>query len=798
MSFSDCTKCELHKSACYVGIPGRGASPADVMIVGQNPGWNEDQQGRVFVGKSGAELKRYLADAGLVGRVFVTNAVKCHTEGNAPPSNTHMKACREHLISEVATVRPRVIVALGNTALKVLTGASGITKYAGKLTDLRKEYGGSAVVIPTYHPAAVFRDPRYEQRIAMDLKRVASLLDEKERPPVPWHWCENPLTCVDWMRLFAFDFETSGLSYARDGARSITCAIADGSESVHVIRGDGKHFRAMCWGMLHSRRVGHNSIRFDDNFLFRDSHSAGIVPSSLSDDTMLSMALLDEEGVYSLEAGATRYLGVPPWKDSVTWDFAELDLATTPQATLDALAMYNARDARHTRDLWHVVSAKMDEAGVREVYEHILKPVTAIFEEISKRGVYVSIENIDEERAALEDVNESLRFELQALAMEQEFNHKSTAHVGHLLHIKWKLPVQSWTATKQPCTDKISLMQLQRYCAAEGLETYERWLTTLLALRKNEKQISTYFKPWKKLALEDPEQRVRPDYRTIGIVTGRTSSMNPNMQNIPRARSVRRMVAARPGWVRMETDESQLEMRLAAELSGCPTLTKAFVEGIDVHTLTASRLTGKPLGEVTAKERTDAKPANFSLLYGAEAWTLMQILLKDYGIVATIRECEAMRDAFFGLYNLWPWYEDVASRLKRDGLIRSKTGRIRHLPNINADDIDVRTEAIRMAVNFDDQSLGSDITLISLILTHRRIRERGLADAIWITDYIHDSIGAEVRVGYEQDFAQITQWAMTDGVKTYLHERFGVELRIPLVAETKSGPNWGEMLAYQL
>src|SRR6266576_398461 len=169
----DCTLCPLHESAEFVCLMGTGRRKADMMIVGEAPGAREDEEHAAFVGPAGAFLTELLEKVGISREeVYITNAVKCRPPGNVTPSPAEIKVCTAaYLTREIEAVRPSLVLALGNTALRALTGRSGITKYRGKIFPL----GTNIRVFPTFHPAAALRNPRYGPSIEADFAAFARL-----------------------------------------------------------------------------------------------------------------------------------------------------------------------------------------------------------------------------------------------------------------------------------------------------------------------------------------------------------------------------------------------------------------------------------------------------------------------------------------------------------------------------------------------------------------------------------------------------------------------------------------------
>jgi DNA polymerase-1 len=275
-------------------------------------------------------------------------------------------------------------------------------------------------------------------------------------------------------------------------------------------------------------------------------------------------------------------------------------------------------------------------------------------------------------------------------------------------------------------------------------------------------------------------------------VTGRRPSFHPNLQNVPRDPRVRSAVAAPPGYLVMDVDYSQIELRVAAELAG-PT-SALFAEyctpNPDVHLTMAQWLTGKERSAVTDEERSRAKPPNFAYLYLADEPTYIRIALTDYD--RSISEQEA-RDAkaAFSRWGLTPWYDDIRRQLRDTGEVTTLFGRKRRLPNWNARDKYARLEALRMGVNFSDQALASDIMALALTELVGQSLETQL---FWPFAEIHDSALCYVRddAASIAHATSIVKHALEVTVPNLIEQLFGYRLRVPLQAGVTVGRWWGD------
>jgi len=771
---SSCALCPLHLSAKQsVCVWGVGPSGAKGMVVGQGPGWQEAKFGRPFVGPTGDLLRSLLSRAGLKpDELYFTNATRCMPpmvgRAQREPSIKETNACKPYLIEEIKDVRPKVILSLGNVALRSLTGKSGVSKYRGQLHDLHKVYGEGSLsrVIPTIHPAAALRSPRYTQSIFEDiLKFKAALTDGYQDIRTPW--VNGP---VDWVELgcpdgfVAVDIETRGLGDSSD-IRLIGIDEGEGLVTVY----DELHLReaikrCVLLQKMGRRLVGHNATFFDRIVL---RHHFGI--DFHFDDTMLMSFLLNEEGKRNLEILATTHLGVKPWKE-IDWDNME-------GTTEDELATYLARDCRYTRLLANKFWSEMDPKS-RNIYSYVMLPASRALREIQRRGVYISEPNLADAGRVVSGRVEELRGELTSKALLlgiTKFNPNSHPHVRKLLFDKLGLPPQGKTDKDLASTDEEQLKKLQ------GIVD-EPVLDTLLEYRKQNKLLTTYLTPYSKLRGGDG--RIHPSYSVTYTVTGRTSCRGPNLQQLPRDPRIRRLVTAGPGKTLVIADYSQIELRLAAFEARETRMLQAYQEGQDVHLLMAADITGKAPEEVTKEERSRAKVSNFAFLYGGTPYTFRKQALIEHNIRLSEKEANDYYESFHRRWpGFFPWYSHVNDELKATGRVVSRLGRIRRLPNIYANGAREREEALRQAINAKVSPVASDMLMLAINRLHEEYRAA-------IVFEVHDSLGVEILPENDLTVSAIIKATMEQYVPAQLEKLFGATLDVPIIADIEVTPEW--------
>jgi DNA polymerase-1 len=351
-----------------------------------------------------------------------------------------------------------------------------------------------------------------------------------------------------------------------------------------------------------------------------------------------------------------------------------------------------------------------------------------------------------------------------------------------------------FTKTRAPSTDAETRADLLSDVVPQNVrsfvEAYEDWSEWFQLKSKSLSQLVGAIRH---------DGRLHTSFNIVRPVTGRVASAGPNLMNIPKrtstAEEVRKLVAAPEGYVLIESDESQSELRWMAHLSGDKEMLRVYRNNEDIHLNTARVLTknyDKLLKKEQDRHRTDAKPANFGLLYGSSAEGFARRCRKD-GIEMTKWRAEEIIDNWFSLYPMVAEYQDKTKWMcARDGYIVSPLGRKRRLPGIHSKNFSERGEAERQAVNHPIQSASSDTVLLALveILKDKRIDPEECRPVL----FVHDSIILECKEDKVDKYVPLIKWHLEHPP---LEKLFGIKLRVPMVADAKVGPNLGEMKDYE-
>lgn len=738
-----------------IRVGGEGPVPAEAAVVGQSPGRVEAIHRRPFVGPSGQLLDEALAACGLDRRaLYVTNAVSVYLPGNPPPERDLIAAERPRLIEELHKVHPRVVLALGDVALRVLTGMGRITDRRGQELPIHRDYGLDAVVVPTYHPAAVLRDMRLRPRFVEDVAAFARAL-RRGYTEIPISYEINPPFAA--RSVLYVDVETRAGELCLIGLKppGEPCALYTPEGFDIAVQRLREALVLFAWNaqfdLLELRR--HFGDRLRDM-----TWPVG--------DPMFMVYLLDEEGRQDLKSVVMQRLGVAPWERGIRQKLMRGEIEQGPE-----LWEYNARDLTYMEAVHRLLEAELQDLPAWRVYEQVLCPATWLCLHMRERGLYVSLEAIAEARLQLGAAREEARARIRRHL--GDVNPHSPKQLAYALYTRLGLPAADWTAHGFPSTAELALRRIQDHHPV---------IQDILAFREAEKLLE-FVEAYQDL--RDEAGRIHPNTTLTFTVTGRTSAREPNIQQIPRDPRVRRIIAAPPGKLLVSADYSQLELRVCAFVSREPVMLDAYRRGLDLHTLMASRITGKPESEVTAEDRYRAKPVNFGFLYCAEPETYREQLLKQWGLSISAEDAQAAYDMFHLTYaGILPWYERVYAQLRKDGYVETVFGRRRRLPNIMSEKTDMRLQALRQGVNFLVQSTASDLMLIAAT----RMDECSLP----VCAYIHDAVLLEVEADRAQEVAEAVRRIMEDEVVEFVWDQFGVEWDVPLVAEIEISRAWGE------
>ena len=430
---------------------------------------------------------------------------------------------------------------------------------------------------------------------------------------------------------------------------------------------------------------------------------------------------------------------------------------------------YAAEDADVTLRLKNILEPELKKMGVEELFYQIEMPLMPILAEMELNGVRLDTESLKETSASLTTRMHQVEERIYELAGET-FNIASPKQVGDILFSKLKIMEKAKkTKSGQYVTSEEVLQQLKGK---------HEIVSRILEHRGLKKLLNTYIDALPKL-VNTRTGHLHTTFNQTVTATGRLSSSDPNLQNIPirgeDGKEIRKAFIPEPGCEFFSADYSQIELRVMAHLSGDPNMIEAFVEGHDIHAATAAKIYHKAISDVTREERTKAKRANFGIIYGITVFGLAERL--DIGR----EEAKQLIDGYFETFPLVREYMEKAKEQARtDGYVKTLFGRRRYLPDINSRNTTVRGFAERNAINAPIQGTAADIIKVAMIRIHNRFCQEGLRSKMLIQ--VHDELNFSVLPEEKQQVERI--------VLEEMQQAF--ELRVPLVADSGWGSNWLE------
>lgn len=631
--------------------------------------------------------------------------------------------------------------------------------------------------------------------VERDAKRAGQVIvHEEPAPPAEEQQYETILDQARfdvWLKklngakLIAFDTETTGLDAQQAQLVGLSFAVKPGEAAyiplTHSYMGvpeqlDRDSVLQALKPLLEDpakAKVGQHA-KFDMNILANcaigGDQACGIMVQGVAFDTMLESYVLDSTATrHDMDSLALKYLG------HSTTSFQDIAGKGVKQLTFDQISLeqagpYAAEDADVTLRLHQALHEKLLAIpSLNKVLTDIEMPLVPVLARIERQGALVDANLLGIQSVELGDKLVALEREAFAIAGE-EFNLSSPKQLGVILYEKLGLPIISKTAKGQPSTAEAVLAEL----AEQDFPLPK----VLMQYRSMSKLKSTYTDRL-------PEQinprtgRIHTSYHQAVTATGRLSSSDPNLQNIPirtaEGRRIRQAFVAPKGYKLLAADYSQIELRIMAHLAKDEGLLHAFRNNLDVHSATAAEVFGVELGDVTVDQRRSAKAINFGLIYGMSAFGLA----KQIGVDR--KQSQAYIDRYFARYpGVLDYMERTRTQAAEQGYVETIFGRRLYLPDINAKNPALRKGAERTAINAPMQGTAADIIKKAMVAVDNWLTASGL-DARVILQ-VHDELVLEVR----EDLVD----QVRDEVRIHMSE--AAKLDVPLLVEVGVGNNWDE------
>lgn len=641
---------------------------------------------------------------------------------------------------------------------EVMNGADSITNNNEQPTKINQYQATPAL--------AQNNDDEVLPAIQIDRSRYETLLTEADLN----RWVEK----LKQAKLFALDTETDNLDYMAANLVGISFALENGEAAYLPLQldylGAPKTLEkttalALLKPVLENpaiQKVGQN-FKYDLTIFARN----GIDVQGVAFDTMLESYVLNSTGRHNMDDLAKRYLG------HQTISFEEIagkgkNQLTFNQIPLEQAAEYAAEDADVTMKLQQVLWEKLSkEPTLEKLFKEMELPLLGVLSRMERRGVLIDSDALFLQ--SNEIANRLSELEEQAYVLAgQPFNLASTKQLQEILFDKLGLPVIQKTPKGAPSTNEEVLEEL----------AFSHELPKVLVEHRGLSKLKSTYTDKLPQMVNPQTGRVHTSYHQAVTATGRLSSSDPNLQNIPirneEGRRIRQAFIAREGFTVVAADYSQIELRIMAHLSQDQGLINAFTQGKDIHRSTAAEIFGVALDEVTSEQRRNAKAINFGLIYGMSAFGLSRQL----GIGRA--DAQSYMDLYFKRYpGVQTFMYDIREKAKAQGYVETLFGRRLYLPDINSSNGMRRKAAERVAINAPMQGTAADIIKRAMIQLDQKLQND--PDIAMIMQ-VHDELVFEVRSEKVAFYSEL--------IKTQMES--AADLVVPLIVDVGQGNNWDE------
>lgn len=828
--FAQCDKCPL-KDSPFVSSEGLNLETSDFIFIGEAPGKEEVIAERPFVGQSGQLLNHVLSWLKIDRqKCLITNSCLCRPELNRTPTFEEIQCCRERLIYEITQKQPKVLITMGAIANKSIfnnetIGITEFRKTPGIWSDDFKCW-----IVPTFHPAALLYTPSKFIEYRGDLKKITFLKDKekgyysiKTKRYILDTFDKFFRACeiIESKKLVVIDVETTGLDWKID--KILEIGITYKEDTALIVPREMLEYnfvRSRLQEIFKNNNIIfiYQNGQFDTKFLITQYG----FDVRINEDTMLLHYCIDERrGIHSLTNLSMEYLGAEDYeaefkktiprfvgkgKDKRPGNYGD--------APKDELYKYLSHDTDYTFKLLKIfkdILSKNNYDKIRErIYNRILIPGVNVLKDVEIRGFKVDLEylkNLDKKYTEIlkklrEDIYHIVEIDYKFLpeqyvkdigtkAKPKRFNLDSPKQLAYVLYDLIGFSVKKRSTDKQAletlfydvlklaCPEsepgRLEFVHLGHrgdekiYIKKEKLEISKNRLVNNIILYRRYNTIYTKFI----VAMIEHakyDERVHGSFFISGTETGRLSSNDPNLQNIPREPEIKGIFVARKGYKLLEADYSQVELRVLAFLSQDKLLLKIYKEGRDLHSEVAKELFGE---NFTKEQRVMTKFINFGIPYGRQSYSISrQLQIPEEEARKMLHEWNRK---YIGASN---WIAEQKQKLKEGKIPETIFGRKRRFGLITDDN---RKSIEKKAVNFQMQSTASDLLLLSAIELSNELKNN---DA-FLVNLVHDSIIFEIK---EDKILEIAT-----KIKTTMERIPEEELNpgIPFIANISVGDRWG-------
>jgi uracil-DNA glycosylase family 4 len=787
------------------------------------------------------------------------------------PKKEEIEACADYLDQEIAAIQPNVIVPMGTVAARRIFGKVTTIKSTRGAEVWSEKY--NCKVIPIYHPLVLNRLPEYEGFTVEDLRRIKRSSEYKEPTPKKTGQYvivdtekkfDDLLKRLSTVDAFSYDIETSGLNFLQDKVLCVAFSWKSGTACVlPITRYEAKNetvtemvkrktrkkvngawvetgFKEIpktkeividqyfpYWGDKQDQileklkavfandvvKIAHNG-KFDNKFL---NVQLGFTINRFVFDTMLAHHLLNEnaEGMHDLKECAWNYTEMGGYDEPLEKWFEERGITRKKRnyahVPPEILYPYAGMDADVTFQLYELFKPRLEAEQLQSIFGRLVMPLSQTLMEAEVVGVRLDQEYLEKYKkivtAEIARREEELRLKCSNYnildIVEKNYNFNSNDQLADIFFNKLKLPVVKTTAKSgKPACDEEVLKTLAPMHEIPALVKEYREVTGVL---------SKYIDGLEKRL--DHNYRLHSNFLIHGTVTGRLSSSDPNLQNIPRDPlfipdvngdavdkkgnkgyeiKIKNLFVPEPGSIWVEADYAQAEFRHWANYSKDQDMIRDIIAadngtGPDIHKKTASIAWNIPIEQVTKQQRDAAKRIVFGIMYGRQAESIAEQLTLDTGVPFPLEDAQKIIDQFLARYPVASeWLELAVLTVQKYGQIRDIFGRLRRLPGINSAIDYIRQEHERLAMNSPIQAAASDMNCNAANRIRRAFKEKNVNGRILIL--VHDAIYCEIAQEDSERGISIMREEMERPIEGVI---------VPMRAEVKTGDRWGKVKDYE-
>lgn len=806
-----CADCLLNGSMKLVN---KGSTKSGIVIIGDSPSYQDALTKTLFTSTQGKVLDKCLRILNLTrSDVVLANAVKCYISDGA--SRTYISSgvsnCRDYLFDTLQKIKPKLVILLGNLALRQVLKKTGALKHHGTFT-YSTELG--CTVFATVSPSYCVNNSQ---------KAYPDIPDEKMsmRESIIFNDFKTVLT---WLETGASDIDTSNyteilsdqdISDLTKDKRIIAFDLEWNTDTGEILTisftseaGKSKiySFVTQAVPFVIKRLLEDSSIskivaaRPIDEMMLRKLH---ITVQGKIFDVLTAAHIIDENYyTYSLEDVSNHYTALHNIKQLSRNKRGSLqDLDKTD------LIAYSGVDSDATYRSFLAIHTKLKETpALYKYYYKFIAPAQDLFTKMQENGCLIDTKKLKENS----EFASTLLTELHTTCLGMIPEHIKESYKDNLSLTRNALLVDYLFTNKAG----------KRLRAASFTETTNVPAITEAHLKQfiDDPFISTYLR-WKKLAkitssyinnmwefIDPVTKKIHPQTLINRTVTGRTTCYKPAIQTFPQrgefVNLIRDTIVSPPGWVLGCRDLSQSEVRIMGWLAQDPNILNALQQKIDIHTKTAATINSIDISQVTKEMRQKSKGAVFGFLYGMSAESFVTYAKDTYNLTFTLDEAINARNKFFsspnGYYKLPVYHAKMKALAYQQGYVESPLGRRRRLHNIHSDNSFERGGAERQAINFPIQSFSSDLGIIGCMLMQKDIEVNHLENKIQLLFFIHDAIIFQAKTDFFDIAMAMLKDCMEVRVKDYIKQEFGVAVTYPIESEGKYGTSWGDLKTYTM